>query len=213
MRHVRYLLAIIIVLSGLWAGGIKVQAEEPSDQAIVAAFNSQPTHEAAWALYWQQSARGRIAIDTFNHAVTVVVVHRTNSPQTNSSRHGLQAPLLAAGCFYSEWGIRHLNGSNQFVLSEYSQRIDWCTNGSTIDSVSPQDHCYAYFAGWSCEASVTFAPSGGVGSVSYSLFSKWKVCEWIAGWCRIQHFPWVNQTVWGDGRSTPGSPGPVGDDH
>jgi len=83
----------------------------------------------------------------------------------------------------------------------YSWTINWCYNGSTITSVSKYRTIWANGT-WSFRGDISDNQSGGVGKTSYSHYAQGDFCLFDVGVCVGHSYPWVNQTVYGNGTYT-----------
>ena len=80
----------------------------------------------------------------------------------------------------------------------YSWTINWCYNGTTITSFSKFRTIWVN-SGWSFRGDIQENQSGGVGQTSYSHYAQGDFCFLDVGICLFHSYPWVNQTVRGNG--------------
>jgi hypothetical protein len=86
-------------------------------------------------------------------------------------------------------------------LWRYAWNIQWCYNGSTITSLSKWRTVLVYVPGWSFLGDIYETSDGGVGRGWYRHFAQGDMC-FIQFYTCVQHvYPWVDQTVWGNGGS------------
>ena len=83
----------------------------------------------------------------------------------------------------------------------YSWTINWCYNGSTVTSVSKSRTVWVNST-WSFRGEIYESQSGGVGSTSYSHYAQGDFCLFDVGVCVFHSYPWVDQTVRGNGTYT-----------
>ena len=91
------------------------------------------------------------------------------------------------------------------VIWRYSWTIDWCYDGTKITSLSKYRTVYANIP-WSFRGEVpgSETQSGGVGQASYMHYAQGDFCMLDVGGavCITHSYPWVKQTVRGDGTYT-----------
>ncbi len=108
--------------------------------------------------------------------------------------------LAAGGCKSLTNGVNIYNWVGQLVAM-YSQKVDWCYNGTTITSVFHTHNNTVYHVFWRYNGLTSHVHSGGVGQTSYRAYSQASFCEFIPpnGSCIQYLYPWVDQTVRGNG--------------
>ena len=106
----------------------------------------------------------------------------------------------ASGCKGYTLGVNGYSIVGIKVWS-YSWTIDWCYNGSTITSLSKYRTVWANY-GWSFKGDIADNHSGGVGSTSYWHYAQGDFCFIETYTCVTHSYPWVNQTVYGNGNQT-----------
>ena len=111
--------------------------------------------------------------------------------------------LAAGGCRSLTNGANIYNGFNQLV-AKYSQKVDWCYNGTTITSVSHTHTGSVYNALWRYNGLIAHSHSGGAGQTSFRAYSQASFCNFlpVTGACMQYVYPWVDQTVRGNGTYT-----------
>ena len=104
----------------------------------------------------------------------------------------------ASGCKAYTLGRNGYSGVGVHVWT-YSWTINWCYNGSTITSLSKYRTVWANYY-WKFTRDVAESQSGGVGTTSYSHYAQGEFCFFDnSGSCLSYSYPWVNQTVKGNG--------------
>lgn len=106
--------------------------------------------------------------------------------------------LTASGCRTYTLGAQMLNILGN-VIWKYTQSIDWCYNGTSITSKSRNDWANVYIFGWTYKGRQSLSESGGVGQSSYHSFAQGWFCMLDVGTCIWNFYPWVDQTVYGNG--------------
>ncbi len=80
----------------------------------------------------------------------------------------------------------------------YAWSINWCYNGTTITSLNKWRTVWANY-GWSFQGDIVENQSGGVGQTSYWHYAQGDFCFIQNLGCVSHSYPWVNQTVYGNG--------------
>ena len=89
-------------------------------------------------------------------------------------------------------------------LWSYYQTIDWCYNGSTVNSKTRlrwgEVHALGSF-GWTYNGHIGNTESGGVGQSSYRAWTQGSFDLCLGGdiGCIQSFYPWIDQTVYGTG--------------
>ncbi|MEO7838474.1 MAG: hypothetical protein ABIU06_03915 [Anaerolineales bacterium] len=103
----------------------------------------------------------------------------------------------ASGCKGYTLGRKGYSGIGVHIWT-YSWTINWCYNGSTITSLSKYPTVWANYY-WRFVRHAGESQSGGVGQVSYSHYAQGEFCYIPSANCLSYSYPWVNQTVKGNG--------------
>ena len=107
---------------------------------------------------------------------------------------------LASGCRYRINGESIYNAFGA-LLARYTQRVDWCYNGTIITSVSHVHTPTVYPPGWMYNGLIGHSHWGGVNQASFRAYSQASFCL-VGGVCLQYWYPWVDQTVYGTGNSS-----------
>lgn len=131
--------------------------------------------------------------------VLYVKEYITISPSGKSPIGSYSPTLAASGCSSYTLGKNYYNATKVLVVS-YSQKIDWCYNGTKITSVSHQHLAEVYHFLYRYNGIIGNNHSGGVGTASFRAFSQASFCEYapLVG-CVWNIYPWVEQTVYKNG--------------
>ncbi|HSO10899.1 MAG TPA: hypothetical protein VLT51_00895 [Anaerolineales bacterium] len=108
--------------------------------------------------------------------------------------------LAAGGCKSLTNGVNIYNGAGALAL-RYQQKVDWCYDGTKITSVSHVHTPTVYIVTYRYIGLIGHLHSGGVGQTSYRAYSQAHFCMWV-GACVWNVYPWVDQTVRGNGTYT-----------
>ena len=114
---------------------------------------------------------------------------------------GKVAPL-SGGCWTWTWEVdgKSLGG---YVVFRYFQDMGWCSNGSTITSITWKNrHAETDFLGWNFSQVPTDWPtSGGVGSSSWRLYTQGTFSFCLPA-CIQWRYPWLDMTAHANGTGT-----------
>jgi len=104
---------------------------------------------------------------------------------------------LVSGCKTYTQGVNGYSLAGVKIWS-YAWNITWCYDGAKITSVNKWRTVWANY-GWSFKGDIAENQSGGVGKSSYWHYAQGDFC-FIETWTCITHsYPWVSQTVYGNG--------------
>jgi hypothetical protein len=128
--------------------------------------------------------------------VASVSTEVTGSGQAAATVRSASSALLA--CYWAQvrrWG-KNLLG---MTLWTYYQRIEWCSNGSTITSVTRLRWGEVSFPGWAFKGHTSSTTSGGKGYTSYRARTHGHFClaEYFS--CVQNAYPWIDMTVRANG--------------
>ena len=126
-------------------------------------------------------------------------VVRNISAQEYTTLNPEAANVVAAagGCKGYTLGRKGYSGEGIHIWT-YSWTINWCYNGSTITSLSKYRTVWANYY-WRFVRDVDESQSGGVGRTSYSHYAQGEFYFFQTYSCLSYSYPWVNQTVRGNG--------------
>ena len=124
-----------------------------------------------------------------------VVEYDLNDPQMAANR--VLDITGATGCKGYTLGIKGSNYAG-VMLWKYSWTINWCYNGTTITSVQKYRTVWVNWS-WNFRRDISDDSSGGVGQTSYSHYGQGEFCFINVGVCVAYSYPWVSQTVRGNG--------------
>lgn len=118
------------------------------------------------------------------------------SPQTNSLQLYGFSPM-ASGCLTYTLGVNGYSLAGIKIWS-YAWNISWCYNGTTITSVSKWRTVWANY-GWSFKGDIAENHTGGVNKSFYWHYAQGDFCFIETYTCVTHSYPWVDQTVFGNG--------------
>jgi hypothetical protein len=122
------------------------------------------------------------------------IVGEANFPAKDIQAH---EALAAGGCKSITYGTQFYNANGQIII-KYSQKVDWCYDGTKVTSVSHTKTPTVYIPTWRYNGLINHTHSGGVGQTSYRAYSQASFCSYIAT-CVWYLYPWVDETVRGNG--------------
>lgn len=141
--------------------------------------------------------------------------------ERSSTRHTLQSPdgenyqaeifkdvvevpretyaVTAGECRSYVQGITIYNNAGG-VSAAYSQKTDWCYDGSNITYVAHVETPSVQAPLWVYSGIVNHNHWGGLGQTSYRAYSQAYFCQAVPVYgCTWNVYPWVDQTVGGNG--------------
>ena len=118
-------------------------------------------------------------------------VGKSNFPANVLKAH---EALAAGGCKSLTNGVNFYNNLNQLVW-RYSQKVNWCYDGTYITSLSHTKTATVYNSTWSYLGLVGHLHNGTVGWRDYRAYS---VARFYCV-CVANVYPWVDQAVYGNG--------------
>lgn len=115
--------------------------------------------------------------------------------ETGSSDSSSDLGAQAAGCWYQTWW-RYAKNIFGKKLWQYNQRLNWCSNGSSITSASRERWGETFWIGWRFKGHIDSAIYGGRGHTYYRAVTQGHF-EYGAGPWDIQHqYPRIDSTVY-----------------
>ena len=116
------------------------------------------------------------------------------APKQVASAERAELLVAAAGCW---WARVRRYATNIFgsTLWAYFQRIDWCSNGSSITSHSRTRWGETYWPGWSWKGNIGSTQGGGNGSTYYRSWTQGHFCLISYFSCVQDRYPWIDMTV------------------
>jgi hypothetical protein len=136
-----------------------------------------------------------VRVETFE-----VVENISAQEYTALNPEAADAVALASGCKGYTLGRKGYSGIGVHIWTS-SWTINWCYNGTTITSISQYPTVWAnyYWRFVRHTANTPSNPSGGIGKTSYSHYAQGEFCFFQTYSCLSYSYPWVNQTVRGNG--------------
>ena len=130
----------------------------------------------------------------------VKVWKRLDGPRRVPSEIVKQHQALAgAGCQGFTMGATRSDVFGNVLLS-YSQRIDWCYDGTNVTWVTHSKTPAVYGTYIRFNGIIADNHSGGAGTPFFKAYSQADFCQFIPwGGCTWYVYPWVDQYVFGSG--------------
>ena len=186
----------VIIVASLAIGASNAALAEPNDdpsriQAVLEEFGPGPISDAQWESLTAEEQKAAIEFLT-------VVELEVGKP---GPAEVLTGEFLAATCGWIEYPVK---GNNSFgvALWTYTQRIDWCWDGTWVTSYAYRSRWgTTHYPGWQFNGHIDGSTAGGVGYTQYYAFTQgeFALCGPVIG-C-VQHaYPYIH--LWGYGNGT-----------
>lgn len=204
MKKYQILLIGLVVVGLLVIGNVNANSDTktntPDAEAIVKKLtNAGSNADKFWEKLSEEEQKAvneylEVAIVTSETIVTSDDKSRTSSRDKSP---GLMAVLpsgckttTTSFCGKSVWNVK---------LWCYFQKINWCYDGLKVTSKSRTRWGEVYYPFWSY-SNVGNSESGGVGSWSYRAWTQGEFKYCVSTYGCIQYaYPWIDQTVYGNG--------------